>query len=125
MRALALLLLVAGCAVEPVQDMDDVVAEDDVVEGMLHVCERAVREAATAGDAWTPQEAEACYQGCDDGAANGLDQGRLICIVDGDYCPECVADQNPVSYDVGYKSCFAEAYEEGFESEGCEVDPDW
>jgi hypothetical protein len=118
LSSLVLLAALSACAVEPDAPIVDDPIEDPEPE-FDHICDALKYEAAQAGAAWTPGELEDCFAGCDAGAAAGFDQGRLVCLMDGEYCPECVADQDGETYDAGYKACFADSYREGYGQEGC------
>ncbi|MFT7519736.1 MAG: hypothetical protein ACI9MC_001879 [Kiritimatiellia bacterium] len=119
MRALFLLLMVA-CAPADVQgDVPDAV--EPVVDEPVHPCTAAAHVALSTDDPWTPHELQACMAGCEAGDEQGYEQGRLVCIVGGEFCPECVAEQDDPAYSTGFLACFRETYVDGFESEGCEV----
>lgn len=114
----AVLLLLSACAVEPPPREDDPPVEDPEPE-FDHVCDALKYEAAQAGEPWSPPDLDDCFAGCDDGELAGYDQGRLVCITDGEFCPDCVADQDGVGFDAGYKACFASSYRQGYADEGC------
>ena len=114
----ALVLLLAACATDGEQIIDDPVVDEPEPE-FSHICEALTYQAAEAGEPWTPTDVDDCYVGCDEGEAAGFDQGRLVCIMDGEFCPECVADQEGAGFDAGYKACYASAYRAGYADEGC------
>lgn len=125
MRPLALLLLLAACAPQtgvdatddPVTDVDD---DTDAV-GSSHPCDLAAEQAFTAGTPWTPEQKEACFDGCETGDTQGFDQGRLTCIMGDEPCAECLPEPDGTAYDEGYRSCYPDAYERGYIDEGCEA----
>ena len=121
MRVVALLMLLSACAAaDPVDPTDEPIVEPEPNPDPVHPCDAAAEAAFDAGDAWTVQEKNACFDGCDAGETNGFDQGRLACITGGEPCPDCAPDQAQPTYDVGYKACYAEAYADGYQDEGCD-----
>jgi len=101
--------------VEPGVHEDIAPAEQD-----LHVCRAYAHEALSRDEPWSPGDLDDCMAGCERGDAEGYDQGRLVCILEGEFCAECVADQpQGEAYSLGYKSCFGDAYSLGYGDEGC------
>jgi len=115
------LMLLTACAPDTPEAHDDPVVEPDADPEPVHPCDAEAEARFDAGDPWTPQQKQSCFDGCEAGDLQGFEQGRLACILDDEPCPECVADQSDPAYDVGYKACYAESYEEGYADEGCET----
>ena len=116
-RLLALALVLAACGEVDTDETDtDVVDTDDTAD--LHPCDA---EAARTL-AWTPQDLAQCFEGFAQGEANGWDAGRLVCILGGEYCPECVGNGSGTwtePFRFGYLAGYGESYEAGYRSEGC------
>jgi len=120
LRSLALTCLLFGCAdavpADPTPDPPVVTQPDEP----LHVCDEAAKDAFDNDSPWAAEDKLTCFEGCDTGADQGFDQGRLSCLTDREPCPDCIATQPDPIYDVGYSDCYAQAYIDGYESEGCD-----
>jgi hypothetical protein len=101
-------------------DTDDTAAIDD-----RHACEVAKDRAVGVGEGWQPAELAACYAGCADAEASvGYDQGRLACLLDGEFCPRCVGDLGGAGahYALGYVTCYEQVYTAGYADAGCDAE---
>ncbi|MFK7931235.1 MAG: hypothetical protein AB8H79_23835 [Myxococcota bacterium] len=120
LRSLTLAFLLIGCAdVEPSDSTPDTPIVTEPYEP-LHACDQAAKDAFDDGSPWAAEEKRTCFEGCDTGEDQGFDQGRLACLTEREPCPDCVATQPDPIYDVGYSECYAQAYIDGYESEGCD-----
>lgn len=119
LRSLTLCCFLVGCAASPAPEvLDDPVV--DAPDEPVHPCDEAARVQFDRGQPWTPDQKDACFDGCDRGDEQGFQQGRLACLSDDDPCPECVATQPDPAYDVGYNACYVAGYTDGYQSEGCD-----
>jgi len=123
MRALLPLLLALSIGCVEAEPVTSGPVDNPPIPGeptQEHPCRQALEVELSAGRGWSPTELEACYEGCDQGDDNGYDQGRLACLLDGDYCPHCRPPTDGTARSVGYAACFGDSYEQGYTDEGCQ-----
>lgn len=122
--ALTLLpLLLLACDPAAPTDVDDAPIVDEPALEPEHPCRVALQDALDAGGGWDPAQLQSCYDGCDLGAENGFDQGRLTCITEAEYCPDCQHARGDTPFDLGFTACYPEGYDEGYQEEGCVLPP--
>jgi hypothetical protein len=76
-----------------------------------------------SSDGWKEAQGLECADGYADGYADGFDAGRLVCLFQEPYCPECVGDGSGSwsdEYRAGYLEGFRVTYDEGWLDSGCD-----